>query len=199
MLCRVDAEPNDVVGPWEIQCPHWWVQEGCCRLIEIGTEFDTPVGFDFYSEWWTGRPARTATVRRIGRGRYSVDSAEVVANPRRADEVSATWDVRMGDLTLSTDCWRSETFARATLLRPGDHLSGDVRLQLDPTHEGPAPLLRTDRIDLQVLTQGWEHLDEAPTAWTSVPAVTTEDTLRTRDDIAIVLTCTVLARTASRR
>jgi hypothetical protein len=198
MLCRVDAEPNEAVGPWEIRCPHWWVQEGACRLIEIGTEFDTPVGFDFYSDWRTG-PARTATVRRIGRGRYSVDSAEVVENPCSCDEASRTWDVQVGDLLLSSDAWRSETFTRAKLLRPGDHLSGVVRLELDPTHQGPAPLLRTDRIELQVLTQGCKHVDDAPTAWTSVPAVTTDDTLRTRDDIAILLTCTVLARTASRR
>jgi hypothetical protein len=44
MLCVVDAEPSEVVGPWEIWCPHYWVREGALRLIEIGTEFNTPVG-----------------------------------------------------------------------------------------------------------------------------------------------------------
>jgi hypothetical protein len=188
------------VGPWEIWCPHWWVQEGCCRLIEIGTEFDTPVGFDFYSEWWTG-PARTATVRRIGRGGYSVDSAEVVANPSRGDEVSATWDVQLGDLILSTDGWRSETFAdirareAAATRRPPQRRRATAA---GPNARGSSPATADGPDRPASPDSGREHLDETPTGWTSVPAVTTEDT-HGLPDLAIVLTCTVLARTASRR
>jgi hypothetical protein len=191
----VITEPSEAAGPWEIWCPHWWVQEGGCRLIEIGTEFDVPVGFDFGSDWRTG-PPRTATARKIGRGRYAVDSAEVVDSPRSGDGASATWDVQLGELRLSTDAWDSASMARARLLRPGDHLSGNARLQLDPTHEGSATLLRTERIELQAVTGDWAQLDERSAAWTSVSTITTEATIG-RPDFAIVLTCSVIDRTAA--
>jgi hypothetical protein len=154
------------------------VQEGSCDLIEAGTEFELPVGFHA-TDWRTVDPGPT-TVRRIGRGRYAVESAPVFTS-------ELYWEIELGALRLSTDVWEPHSVARAKALAVGDHFSGEVRLELDPTHEGDAPLLRTDRIELY--DGDWGKADDVGAAWRSVPAVRTSD-LYGVAHFAILLTCT---------